>query len=773
MGAKTSVLLVLMAVARLAAATPIEDVKVQGNVRIDRTTILYYLQSKPGTEYDEQKLKQDFHRLWDTGFFSDMKVEESDGEKGKIITFLLKERPVVKSIDYRGNKAVTTSSIQDELKKEKVELAANTVYNPGNVVKARRVIEKLLKDKGLQFGTVQDELNPLSATDAQLVFRVNEGPKARIEKIAFSGNTLVSDRALRRAMKNQKQHWFLSFLTSKDVYSKEKFDEDMDRVRMKYWEHGMLRVELDPPAIRTEDFKTFLLRRERKKLFFDVPVQEGPTYSTASVKIEGNTVFPSEKLMPLVQLEIGKPYNIEKRNKSLQDIRNAYAERGYFYAQPVPIDTLNDETKKVDLTIRVEENELCHLGRLEFRGNVTTKDKVLRREFLIEEGDVFNSRRFEDSLKRLQQLGLVELTEEPKIEPDPNAKNLLDVTVEVKEAQRNQIQFGGGVSQIDGTFGTLSYSTTNLLGSGENMDVELQGGKRTTNLRFSIQEPYFLDRRLTIGMDIFKSNTHLLVPGYRQIRTGGSLLLGFPIGDTFWRNTYLYGYQKIKFTDFSDAIKNDPFYQLYLRNGRESAFTYSIFRNTVDNPLNPYTGNRWSLTHTLSGGPLGGDFNYYRPELEIIRYQPLTRKTGLGMRFQAQFAMGFSGEKLPFRGSIFMGGEQSVRGFQYLAIGPRDKNGNPIGGDKSLLFNIEYYIPIAGPLKAVLFFDAGNVWGLGDPYDLFGLRSSTGIEGRFFIPMFRVPFRLIAAYNPSRSGPVGTFKGDDKFAFKFSIGTTF
>lgn len=765
--------LVAVAAARLAGAVPIQEVRVSGNVRIDRTTILYYVGSKAGEEFDEQRLKDDFQRLWKTGFFSDMKLEESDGETGKIITFHLKERPVVKVIDYRGNKTVTTTNIQDEIKKEKVDLSLNTVYNPASVVKAKRVIEKLMKDKGLQFGTVQEELNPMSPTDAQLVFRIDEGPKARIEQIAFSGNSVITDRALRRAMKNQKEHWFLSFFTSKDVYSKDKFDEDMDRVRMEYWERGFLRVQVDPPKIHTEDFKTFILRRDRKALFFDIPLSEGPRYSTASIQLEGNTVVPSDKLMTLLEMKIGEPYNIEKRNKALQEIRNVYAQNGYFYAQPMPIDNLNDETKTVDLVIRVEENQLCYLNRLEFIGNVTTKDKVMRREFMLEEGEIFDSRRFEDSLKRVQQLGLVELAEEPKIEPDPNDKTRLNVTVPVKESQRNQIQFGGGVSQVEGTYGTLSYSTTNLLGSGEYLDLELQGGKRTTNLRFAVTEPYFLDRRIQMGIDVFKTNTKLTLQGYRTIRTGGSVMFGFHLGDTFWRNSFLYGYQNVRFRDVDKDLLDDPFYSLYLRDGAESAFTHTIYRNTVDNPLSPFRGDRWSLTQTIAGGIFGGDFDFYRPELELIRFQPVTKKTNLGMRFQARYARPYNGQELPFRGTIFMGGEQSVRGVPYLSIGPRDSDGNAIGGDKSLLFNLEYYIQIAGPLKAVLFADAGNVWRKGEPYSLFDMRTSVGLEGRIFIPMFRVPFRLIAAYNPSRTRPIGSYKGEDKFAFKFSIGTTF
>jgi len=765
--------LCLLATALPAAGATIEEIRVTGNVRVDRETILYYVHSKVGEEYDELTVKEDFKRLWDTGLFADMKLQEADGEKGKIVTFVVREYPVVKAIEYKGNKAVSTSNIQDELKKEKVELSTNVVYDPEAAFRTKRLIEKLMRDKGLQFGTVAVQVNRIGVSDAQLLFQINEGPKARIEEIEFTGNTVVSDRALRRAMKNQKQHWLFSFITSKDVYSKEKFDEDMDRVRMKYWEHGRLRIQVDPPKIRSEDYKSFLLKKDRKKLFFDIPLHEGPEFKTSSIKIEGNTVIPTEKLMSMVQLKTGETYNIALRNNTLTDIRNAYAERGYFYAQPGTLDNLNDETKTVDLTIQVQENELCYLNRLEFKGNVTTKDKVLRREFLVDEGEIFNSRAFEDSLKRIQQLGLVELTEEPKVEPDGEDKNKLNVTIAVKEAQRNQIQFGGGVSQLEGTFGSLSYSTTNFLGAGQNFDVELQGGRRTANIRLAITEPYFLDRPMTVGLDVFKSNTRYIYQGYRQLRTGGSILFGFPIGKTFWRNSILYGYQEVKFRDVDEELKNDPYYQLYLRDGAESAITHTIYRNTVNSPIDPWAGNRWVLTNLFAGGFLGGDFDYWRPEIELVRFQPVTKKTNFGVRFQAQYAKPFGDDPLPFRGTIFLGGETSVRGFPYLGIGPRDPYGNVVGGNKSLLFNFEYYIPIAGPFKAILFFDAGNVWARRESVNPGDMKTSTGIEGRFYIPMFRVPFRLIGAFNPTRDGPVGSFEGDDKYVFKFSIGTTF
>ncbi len=766
---RTLAILILLSSAVSAGAAAIQDILISGNVRIDPTTILYYVRSKVGEDYDEQKVKDDFQRLWETGFFSDLKVEEKDGEKGKIITFILKERPVLKAIEYQGNKAVSTSAIQDEYKKEKVELSTNAVYNPAMAYKAKRVIEKLLRDKGQQFASVNLELNPTGATDAQLVFKINEGPKARIEKIDFTGNEILSARLLRRSMKNQKQHWIFSFLSSKNVYSKEKFDEDLDSARMKYWEHGRLRVQIDQPKIRTEDFKTFFLRRDRKKLFFAIPVQEGPEYKTSSIKIEGNTVFPVDRLMRLIVLKVGEPYDIVQRNNSLKAIRDLYAERGYFYAQPGASDNINDETKTVDLTIMIQENDLCYLNRIEFKGNVTTKDKVLRREIMMDEGDIFNSKRFADSLKRIQQLGLIEITEEPKIEPDPDTKNRLNVTLLVKEAQRNQIQFGGGVSQLEGTFGSLSYSTTNFLGAGETMNLDLTGGKLTTNVRVSLTEPYFLDKPMTLGFDLFKSDNRYTYYTFRQHRTGGSIIFGFPFGDTFWRNSYLYTYQALKYTDLDPTLITNPYYQ----SGRESALTYTIFRNTVDSPISPWAGDRWSLTNLIAGGPLGGDFKYYRPEIEIVRYQPITRKTNLGMRFQIQYAHAFGGQALPFRGSIFMGGENTVRGYPYMSIGPRDSNGNIIGGGKSLLLNLEYYIPIAGPFKAILFFDAGNVWATNKGYKPFDMVTSTGIEGRFFIPVFRVPFRLIGAWNPNLNPTIATLENIKKFEFKFSIGTTF
>lgn len=764
---------VWLAIASVAAAATIEEIRISGNRRIERSTILYYVHSRVGDEYDEQKLKEDFHRIFETGFFSDVKLDREDGATGTIVTFRVKERPVLRTIDYRGNKAVATSAIQEELKKQKIELAPNTVYSPASAAAAKRAIDKLMHDKGLQFATVTFDAAPAGPDEAALVFQINEGPKARIEEIDFAGNETIGEGALRRAMQSQKEHWFLSFLTSKDLYSKEKFDEDLDRVRMRYWEHGRLSVKVGEPTIRVEDFKTFLLRRDGKKLFFRVPVTEGPEYRTGSVTIEGNSVFPTERLMRFVQLGRGDLYDIGKRNKSLQEIRNLYAEHGYFFAQPGTRDDLNEETKTVDLKIQIEENELCYLNHVEFSGNTTTKDKVLRRELLLEEGDVFDTKRFEDSLKRIQQLGLVELAEEPAIEPDGDSRNRLNVTVSVKEAKRSQVNFGVSSSQTEGVFGSIGYSTSNLLGGGEEFDVELQRGARMQNAKLAVTEPYFKDRPIALGFSLAKSETTSRLLDYREALTGGTLSVGFPIGRTFWRNTTIFGLEAVRYSDIPDRLKNDPYYAQRLTDGTESSVTHILYRSTLDNPVDPHSGDKLSLVQKVAGGWLGGDFDYYRPELEMIHYQPVTRRTSLGLRFQLGYSQALGGKPLPLRGLIYLGGDQSVRGFPNQGVGPHDDQGNVLGGNKSLLLNAEYYIPIAGPAKAVLFFDAGNVWGSDDAYDLFDLRTSTGVEGRITIPAFRVPIRLIAAYNPNPYGAIGKQPATKRFVFTFSIGTTF
>jgi len=467
-----------------------------------------------------------------------------------------------------------------------------------------------------------------------------------------------------------------------------------------------------------------------------------------------------------------------------------YGSLGYFQWTGGTERKPDPERKLVDVTVKMEEDKRYFLGKLSFTGNDSTRDKVIRREIHMNEGDVFDTEALKLSIKRINQLGYFKQMESaPDIQPNPDADNKLDVTFKVEEQNRNQFTFGGGVSGYEGAFLNASFSTTNFLGTGETLQAYVQSGSRTRNYSLAVSEPYFLDRPITAGADIFRRritySSNANVTGYTRESTGASLVTGFPVGK--WSRAFLnYTFNVIKLSDGDPADLTSPFFPsaggivpgtlydpLLFGERTESLITPNLVYNTVDNPYSPRAGMRHTASLTFAGGPLGGTVDYYRPSLETIFYLPVGRKMSLGLRAQAAVIQSFGDTRvLPTDLRYFMGGETQIRGYDVLSVGPVNARGQAIGGNKFGLFNAEYSFDVFGPLRALVFFDAGQAFLEGDPIDLREFRISTGAELRFIVPVLNVPFRLIYAINPNRKTfyeklytPYSTFK--------FAVGTTF
>jgi outer membrane protein insertion porin family len=451
------------------------------------------------------------------------------------------------------------------------------------------------------------------------------------------------------------------------------------------------------------------------------------------------------------------------------------------------------------VTINLNEDKQYFVNRIEFKGNTTTRDKVIRREMWLNEQDVMNMELLKMSIRRIKQLGYFQPIEEPEIQPVPNTDNKLDITLRLAEQNRNQFTFGGGVSGLEGAFINLAFSTTNFLGRGETASFALQTGSRTRNFQIAITDPYFMDLPITAGFDLFKRTLRL--PQFTREDTGGSLIWGIPV-KRFSRLFLNYNYSVIKTSEpdpdlvltpydlFTDPRYFDPRFYGIQGNFTQSKIAPSFVHNTTDNPLFPFRGKRYTMSFDVAGGILGGTVNYYKPTVEGVWYLPLTRTTNLGFRVMYSWLQGFAESRvinpevdengniildveqtgIPFYERFFLGGENQIRGYDIRTVGPRDSLGRFVGGNKMMLYNLEYYIPLAGPLRMVLFFDAGQAYAENTEWSLSmfkDLRTSTGAEMRFFVPVLNVPFRLIWAYNPHRDA------FQPATAFRFGIGTTF
>jgi outer membrane protein insertion porin family len=844
---------------------------------IEPQTYLYYIQSQnlisrpsagvwqPFTEQTEQTLLEDFKRLWATNFLDNLWIEVRDqpwdnGVMGKHVIFHMEERPRVKIVDYMPADKIDRTKIDEKMKEAGVALRLDSFLDQGAVRRVEGIVRSLMAEKGHQFAEVKSRVESLPGGPklVKVTFDINEGPKVKVRDIEFVGNERVSDGRLKRRMKETKEHWFLSWITGRGTYQDAKFEEDAEKVEEYYRERGYIQARIGTPEIRTiEDSKD----GETRWVQLRIPVTEGHRYRIGEVSFDGNKVIETKFLQPLFKLEAGEYYSEKNVRKGFEKARELYGGGGYFeftgypdmqFLDPAEGPVAGPAEPTVNITMRLQENEQYFVNRITFTGNTTTRDNVIRREMRLVEGGIFSTEALKYSVRRLNQLGYFQnLEQSPNavdVQKTPNSPNQVDVTLKLEEQNRNQLTFGAGVSQFEGFFGQLAFQTSNFLGRGESLTLSLQAGSRAENYQVAFTEPFLFDRNITGGVDVYKRSLQY-INQFTQRSTGGNILFGFPVAD-FSRLFMTYSYEGTKVSDLNEAffdpscflretgcrdidlndlslltpaviavLENHPFLRdslLIAQSGERtiSKIVPSFVFNTVDNPIFPSTGRRLSLSTDFAG--LGGNTNFIKPRAEAVGFFRHTNRTSVGLRAQVEYIRPFAGTTtLPIFERLFLGGEYSIRGFDIRSIGPRDASTQLVlGGNKSLLFNAEYLITIAGPVRLVLFFDAGQVRNLGqgfawkediievvpppapllfDPFTTTRLtvpgapgvttriagqtsafKTSEGAEIRFFMPVLNVPFRLIFAHNGSRTGVLdNNFQPAKRFTFRFAVGTTF
>ena len=819
-----------------------------GTPLIETQTYLYYIETKnliskpsenvwkPYDDATEKIILDDFKRLWATNFLDNLWIDVRDytfsnGVVGKIVVYNMEERQRVKIVDYVGSKNIETSKIDDKLKEDDAVIRLDTFIDPALVKKVEGVVRGMLKEKGFQFAEVTHEIQmmPGSPKLVHLTFKMDEGPKVRIRSIHFTGNKAIGDRALKRQMKDNKGQWLLSFLTGRGTYQEAKFDDDAEKIVAYYRDHGYINAHVGAPDVKfIEDSKD----TKTRWITLGVPITEGRRYTVGDFTFDGNLVVKSEFLKPLFKLKTGEYYSEKVIRKGLDKAREVYGTGGYFeftgYPDLRPRDQANPVEPEVpealkateppkaaqagppivDVVMRMQEGKQFFVNRIIFTGNTTTRDTVIRRELRLVEDGVFNTEALKFSIKRLNQLGYfkpIEGGKDVNVEKTPGADNKVDVRLKFEEQNRNQLTFGAGVSQFEGFFGQMSFQTSNFLGRGENLTLSLQAGSRAQNYSLAFTEPFLFDRNITGGFNLFKSEIRY-IGQFTQQSTGAVITTGVPLGG-FTRGFINYSYERVHVTEIAATyldplvLAQNPFLRdsLLIGQGGEriiSKVVPSLVHNTVDNPIFPTTGKRYTMSIDLAG--LGGNTNFYEPMLEGVWYWKQASRLTLGWRAQYQYIHTFTGSKeLPIFQKLFLGGEYSVRGFDIRTIGPSDPTtGLVLGGNKSLLVNIEEMISIAGPVRLILFYDAGEVepgpelqgpapfvpdggsllttLKPGLNFNLQDVKTSTGAEIRFFMPVLNVPFRLIFAYDPQRSGVLdNTLQPQKGFSFRFAVGSTF
>ncbi|MFC2156935.1 outer membrane protein assembly factor BamA [Acidobacteriota bacterium] len=767
-------LLILLIPVLLCAQETIEKIEIEGIVRVSEETVLYYLSFREGDYYNPQALQNDFRSLWATGFFADIKFEERDGTSGKIVKISVDENPVIKDIVYKTGKKVKEDDIVNKLKEVDAYILPYSHYSPFKIQRIEDTIKGLLIEKGLPDAKVEVDKNDKGESEVEIVFNINEGSKVRVGEVIFEGSPKLRSTILREALKENKKHSIYSWIGGKDVFNEGKLAEDLASIKNKLQQNGYMEATLGEPRIEDITKRTIFGKKQTMKKI-TIPINAGYRYFVGNIAIEGNKIFTTQGIREFIKFNDGDVYTTSVKDDAVEKIGELYRDWGYMYAQIVPVETLDPKNKLVNLTFNIYEGDLTYLNRIDFKGNNYTKDKVIRRELLLYEGAPFMFTHFKNSLMRMRQLGLVELEGEPSIIPDPEDPTKINVEVRVKELQRNNIQFSAGYSGYEGTFVALSYSTVNFLGAGENLQLQLQTGKRIKNYMFGFTEPYLFDLPINVGFNVY--NRYYILPYlYNRKDKGIDFTFSARLGRTYWRGSLTYGYQDV-FVELpslegedGENPAYDPIYLSMFGLGKYkvSYLQPSFYRNSIDSPLTPSRGQLMSASIKFAGGPLGGEINIIKPRFEFAIYQPTFGEQRLGFHIEYSFMKKFGETELPFWERFYLGGERSIRGYEIYAIGPRSDQGTNIGGEKQIVINAEYIIPVGGPLFMIFFYDAGNAVLAEQKLNFKDLYTSMGLEMRVFVPALRVPFRLIFAYNNQRIR-----QDDSNFAFRFAIGTTF
>lgn len=710
-----------------------------------------------------------------------------------------------------------------------------------------------------------------------VTFNISEGPKIKLRRINFIGNQAISDGRLARKMKENKAHNWLSWIRGTGTYKEDKFEDDAQKITDYYHEKGYARAHVGTPELKTlensKDGKTRWVElripiTEGPRYKLDDFGFDGNTVVKSDLlrpmfKVEKGDWYNEKKIrdgLKKAQEAYGSGGYMEFTGfPDLKYSDDPTSAQATLTAQVPPAlldpglaQADKGKTPTVDVTMRLNEGKQYFVNRIVFTGNTNTRDNVIRREMMLLEGAPFNTEALKNSVKRINQLAYFKPLEgnekDMKVDKTPGRDNAVDVTLKVQEQNRNQLTFGAGVSQYEGVFGQLGFQTSNFMGRGETLTMSVQAGSLAQNYELGFTEPFLFDRPMTGGFDLHKSELQY-IGYYTQKSAGGNVSFGWRLKG-FSQLFTQYSYDQVQMTNLSEALidqscvfrptgcatissindlsaltptqrqllQQNPFVYDSLLVGSGgvrtiSKITPTFVYNTVDNPIFPTQGRRY--TASLDLAVLGGNTQFWKPSLEGVWIFKQSSRTSLAFRAQAQYIAPLNGSSLPIFERLWLGGEYSIRGFDLRSIGPTVPGSQVVlGGNKSLLFNAEYMINIAGPVRLILFYDAGEVRDIGqsfvlkqpltqlvlppsplltDPLATVGLvdpnapiphteaigttsaiKTSTGAEIRFFMPVLNVPFRLIFAENPQRGGVLNDQLLPQKaFTFRFAVGTTF
>lgn len=727
------------------------SVAAEGNERIDTGAILQKISTKPGDLYDSTALREDLKAVFALGYFDNVEIDAQDTAGGKRIIFRVQEKPLVGKVIFNG-----ADEIKEEDVREAANVTSNSIFNPTKVNDAVYKIKDLYKSKGYYNTEVTAQVNAPPGGSAEVIFNIKEGAKITVGKIGFTGNKTFPEDELRDVIQTSTRKWWISWLTDDGILKLDVLQQDAERVAAFYQNKGFLEVKVAEPAITQKD----------DALLVTFPVDEGPRFRVGTVNIEGDLIKTKEELTDALKIRNEEYLSRQVLRDDITQLTDLYAEQGYAFAEVSPIVAKSKDGERVDVLLRVEKGPLAYINRVEIQGNSRTRDNVIRRDLKVEEGGQYDSKAIRTSTQRLKRLGFFE---DVVVTPQPTmVENQMDVVVNVQEKSTGSFQIGAGYSSSDSILFMGEVSENNLFGTGNRMSLAASTSSKSTRYNLKFANPRILDSQVSGGIDLF--NWERDYDDFTKDSVGATFRLGHPLVEE-WRVYYGYTISDTTLSDIDETHINSAILKSKDVN-LMSMPEIGLVRDTRDKSFSPTKGSRNSINVSYAGGPFGGDAEFTKVEGSTAWWFPMVWSTVFHAKLAAGQAFENKQDKLPVYEKFFLGGMNSIRGFDSGSISPRDMYGDKIGGDKMWYGTAAIIFPLFKDLgmDGEVFHDFGNVYGSDLPDDnnnwnFSDYKKTAGLGLIWASPLG--PIRLAWGFNLDKKD------NEDSSNWDFSMGGTF
>ncbi len=722
-----AVMLPAAAVSGYASSDIITKISVEGNTRTDADFIIGDSGLSEGDSLSAEAVGDAVRKLYAAGYLSDVSVERREADDGGIeLVLRVAERPVIRALSFEGNNAYN-----DRRLRRVSELAVGARLVEKDVERASGLIASFYREAGFAEARVTEKIEvDYESLEADVVFTVEEGAAVRMVKVKFSGNTLFTDRQLRSQIQTGRRGVIRSL-----PFRREVLEEDLHRIVLHYHGAGHIDAEASIEEMTVDE--------SGRRAVVGIKVEEGDYYSVRSIDIPDSY---SEK----IALREGGPFSPEQLQNDIRSVYDHLYSGGHLYAEVRGERFIDRENRTADVRFSVREGPVVFVERIRISGNIRTRDDVIRREMRIHPGERFDISKVRESQRRIRNLGRRQpFFEQVAFEiEDGTAHDRKDLHFKVVEGKTGTLLFGAGYSSDDKLLGFVEAHVDNFdianppsfMGAGQDLSLKGEIGSERKDYTLSFTEPWLFGVPLSFGVDGYDRLREWT--DYDEGRAGGMIRFGYPLGDRN-RLTMNYKYENVDISNFSADAPDDIRREKGSNN--LSTVTFGLTRDTRDNFFDPRRGARSILSTELAGGPLSGDKDFMKYAARTSFYYPAWGGGAVNFRIEGRFAEAYGdSDAVPVYERFYLGGADTVRGYAYRDIGPKDDRGRPIGGNVRFMANVEYTVPIARELSLAAFFDAGNVWSTYDDLDLGDLVTGTGIGLRIMSPLG--PLRLDYAY---------------------------